>query len=223
MFKRFLILVTVLGLLMAVVLYLYSRKDFVNIYNQSRPHLVAGGGDECLRELTTQNVKFRRIGDMKDGICLVKDAVRINAFPTTKMSGPIVLNCKAALATHKWFQEIEAKNVTHFGTYNCRTMRGSGVMSEHSFGTAIDIASINGSSVKRHWDEQSDRGDYIRSAARLACDYFSNSITPDHNALHHDHLHLDMGYGTSCLPQPIQRLEKFTTSILAGLLSLYRR
>jgi hypothetical protein len=91
-------------------------------------------------------------------------------------------------------------------------------MSEHSFGTAIDIASINGSSVKRHWDEQSDRGDYIRRAARLACDYFSNSITPDHNALHHDHLHLDMGYGTSCLPQSIQTLEKFTTSFLARFL-----
>ena len=218
MFRRFLITLTALGLLMAVVLYLYSPKDFVNIYNQSRPHLITGGGEKCLKELTRRNVKFRRIGDTKEGICLVKDAVRIDAFPTTKMSGPVVLNCKAALATYKWFQEIEAKNVAHFGTYNCRTMRGSGVMSEHSFGTAIDIASINGSSVKRHWDEQSDRGDYIRRAARLACDYFSNSITPDHNALHHDHLHLDMGYGTSCLPQSIQTLEKFTTSFFARFL-----
>ena len=212
MFRSFLVVV---GLLIAVFVYLYSSKDFVNIYNQSRPHLITGGGEDCLLELTRQNVKFRRIGDTKEGVCLVKDAVRIDSFPTTKMSGPVVLNCKAALATHHWFQEIAAKNITHFGTYNCRTMRGSGVMSEHSFGTAIDIASINDSSVERHWEEKSDRGDYIRRAARLACDYFSNSITPDHNALHHDHLHLDMGYGTSCLSQPIQRLEKFMMSLLS--------
>ena len=87
-------------------------------------------------------------------------------------------------------------------------------MSEHSFGTAIDISSINGSSVKRHWKEKSDRGAYIRKAAQLACDYFSNAITPDHNALHHDHLHLDLGYGSSCMPSFVQRLEKFTMDFL---------
>ena len=91
-------------------------------------------------------------------------------------------------------------------------------MSEHSFGTAIDIASINGSSVKRDWDEKSERGAYIRKAAKVACDYFTNSITPDHNALHHDHLHLDIGYGTSCLPPFVQRLEKLTISILGRFL-----
>ena len=218
MFKFFIIIMTVLGLLLAVVLYLSGPKKIVGTYNQSRPHLISGGGEDCLRELTLQNVQYNRLGDMKEGICLVKDAVRIEAFPTTKMSGPIVLNCKAALATHKWFEEIKAKNVTHFGTYNCRTMRGSGVMSEHSFGTAIDIASLNGSSVKRHWKEISDRGAYIRKAAQLACDYFSNSITPDHNALHHDHLHLDMGYGTSCMPSFVQQLEKLTISLFKGFL-----
>lgn len=90
--------------------------------------------------------------------------------------------------------------------------------SEHSFGSAIDIASINGSSVKLHWDEKSYRGAYIREAARLACDYFTNSITPDHNALHHDHLHLDMGYCTSCFLPSLQRLEKLTTSVLEQFL-----
>ena len=213
MFK-FIIIATAFTTLLALILYFLGAKKIVGIYNKSRPNLISGGGDGCFTELNSQNIQFTRIGDMKDGICLVKDAVRIEAFPTTKMSGPIVLNCKAALATHKWFEEIKAKNVTHFGTYNCRTMRGSGVMSEHSFGTAIDIASINGSSVKRHWKEKSDRGAYIRKAAQLACDYFSNAITPDHNALHHDHLHLDLGYGSSCMPSFVQRLEKFTMDFL---------
>jgi hypothetical protein len=134
------------------------------------------------------------------------------------MSKPIVLNCKAALATHKWLEEIKAKNVAHFGTYNCRTMRGSSVMSEHGFGTAIDIASINGSSVKRHWEEKSAHGIYIRKAAKLACDYFSNAVTPNHNPIHYDHLHLDMGYGTSCMPPFVQKLEKIAMNLFERFL-----
>jgi hypothetical protein len=213
MFKIFISMITVVVLLFAVAMYVYEPKKVIKVYNQSRPNLIDGGGDDCLRELTLENVQYDLLGDMKEGICLVKDAVRIEDFPNTKLSGPIVLNCKAALATQKWFEEVKANNVTHFGTYNCRTMRGSSVMSEHSFGTAIDIASINGSSVQRHWEEKSERGAYIRKAARLACNHFSNSITPDDNALHHDHLHLDMGYGTSCMPKIIQRLEKLTRSL----------
>tara|TARA_B100000767_G_scaffold97600_1_gene93675 strand:+ start:2294 stop:2947 length:654 start_codon:yes stop_codon:yes gene_type:complete len=212
MFK-FIIIVTAFTILLALILYFSGPKKIVGIYNKSRPNLISGGGDGCFTELNSQNIQFSRLGDMKDGICLVKDAVRIEAFPTTKMSGPIVLNCNAALATHRWLKEIKAKDVTHFGTYNCRTMRGSGVMSEHSFGTAIDIASINGNSVKRHWKEKSVRGEYIRKSARIACDYFSNSITPDHNALHHDHLHLDMGYGTTCMSSFVQRLRKLAINL----------
>jgi hypothetical protein len=215
---KFLSIIVLCLISITAVLSLLAPEKLVDTYNQARPQLINGGGADCFDELAKNQVKFRRLGNMIENSCLVKDAVRIEAFPNTKLSGPIILNCRAALATQSWFEKIKAKNITHFGTYNCRTMRGSGVASEHSFGTAIDIASINGSSVKRHWQEKSDSGDYIRRAARLACDHFSNSITPDHNALHHDHLHLDMGYGTSCLPPFVQRLEKLTISILGRFL-----
>ena len=209
----------VLSMLAVAVLLAFLRPDsLIRNYNQFRPQLVTGGGADCFDNLAQKNVKFSRLGNMSENQCLVKDAVRIEAFSHTKLSGPVILNCRTALATQNWFEKIKAKSVTHFGTYNCRTMRGSGVMSEHSFGTAIDIASINGSSVKRDWDEKSERGAYIRKAAKVACDYFTNSITPDHNALHHDHLHLDIGYGTSCLPPFVQRLEKLTISILGRFL-----
>ena len=200
-------------LAVAVLLALLRPDSLIRNYNQLRPQVVIGGGADCFDDLRKKKVNFSRLGDMSEDQCLVKDAVRIEAFPHTKLSGPVILNCRTALATQNWFERIKAKNVAHFGTYNCRTMRGSGVASEHSFGTAIDIASINGSSVRLHWDEKSDRGAYIRKAARLACDYFSNSITPNHNALHHDHLHLDMGYGTSCMPSFIQRMEKLAMTL----------
>ena len=47
-----------------------------------------------------------------------------------------------------WLEEIEATEVEHFGSYNCRKIYGTNIMSEHSFGSAVDIASINGISLR---------------------------------------------------------------------------
>ena len=39
------------------------------------------------------------------------------------------------------------------GSYNCRTVANSKIMSEHSYGTAIDISHIDDASVKVDWNE----------------------------------------------------------------------
>ena len=198
-----------------VVIYVEIQNQSVSrAYNQIRPKVIRGGGKQCLSELSERGIKFTSLGDVQEGNCLIKNAVRVASLPETELSGALTLNCRTASSFISWVDEIEAKNIVHMGTYNCRKMRGSPLMSEHSFGTAIDIASINGSSVKLHWKEKSDRGDYIRETARIACDYFSNSITPDHNALHHDHLHLDSGYGTTCLPTFVQQPAKLAINFL---------
>ena len=61
-------------------------------------------------------------------------------------------------------------------------------MSQHSYGNAIDISSIDGVSIKDSWQE----------AAKVACKHFTNVLTPASNAAHHDHLHLDNGMGFPC-------------------------
>ena len=91
-------------------------------------------------------------------------------------------------------------------------------MSEHSFGNAIDIAAINGVSVLSDWNNQGSKSDLIKSAAEKACDYFSNVITPAHNELHRDHLHIDRGFGTTCLPGVVQYLERLTLKAVASFL-----
>jgi len=217
MIRRLFFAVFTFAVCSALALIFVEPKEIVSGYNKIRPMVVRGGGQKCLDELANRGIEFTKLSEMKDGICLVKDAVKINSFPNTSLSGPIILNCNTAIVTHDWLEVINAKSVMHYGTYNCRTMRGSGVMSEHSFGTAIDIAAINGSSVQCHWNALSELGSYIRNAADLACDYFSNAITPEHNTLHYDHLHLDMGYGTTCMPKLIQELENKFVKILAKL------
>ena len=107
-----------------------------------------------------------------------------------------------------WLEEIEATEVEHFGSYNCRKIYGTNIMSEHSFGSAIDIASVDGASVKDDWRKQDQNGRKIREAAKAGWRNFSNVITPDDNALHHDHLHLDNGYRSTCLPDWLNKLKK---------------
>ena len=93
-----------------------------------------------------------------------------------------------------WFEEIEAKEVEHMGSYHCRKIRGSTrTWSQHSFGSAVDISHINGASLKDDWFKDNDKGRYLREAGKAACNYFPNVLTPDTNAAHHNHFHVDNG------------------------------
>ena len=96
------------------------------------------------------------------------------------------------------------------GSYNCRRQRNNGLVSEHSYGTAIDVAVIDSAILTRDWGKASDHGKTLNKAYENACKLFSNIITPDDNALHHDHFHLDTGFGFGCLLKPFrQSLNQF--------------
>ena len=75
-------------------------------------------------------------------------------------------------------------------------------MSQHSFGAAGDIASMNGASLKSDWRDEGEKCKYLRDASTAACDYFSNVLAPDYNAAHHDHFHLDHGLSLTCPQKP---------------------
>jgi len=81
---------------------------------------------------------------------------------------------------------------------NCRERRGSGLMSEHSFGMAIDVSAIDGAIVAKHWKDKGSQGEKLREAASVACKHFSNVLTPETNRLHQNHFHLDSGVGFQC-------------------------
>ena len=205
---KFIFVMSTLAFIAGVTV-LYSEKENQTVskaYNKLRPNLIRGGGQQCLSVLSTAGIEFVSLGDVRDKNCLIKNAIRINILPNTKLSSPLTLNCKTASKLVTWLDEIEAKSIDHMGTYNCRKMRGSPIMSEHSFGTAIDIAKINEASIKKHWDNGSVEGNYLHRAAESAYSHFSNVITPDDNALHHDHFHLDQGYRAPYLPKIIRTI-----------------
>ena len=176
-----------------------QHKGFlISAYNKYRVVFLDGGGEKCLRELEQAEAVFKPLGNQGTDICPVKNAVRISKFKDTTLSSSVILSCPAAVDTANWLEEIEAKHITHMGTLNCRERRGSGLMSEHSFGVAIDISEIDGAIVSKHWKDKGSKGDTLREAARSACKYFSNVLTPETNRLHHNHFQLDSGVGFQC-------------------------
>ena len=98
--------------------FLNSRNGVLyEIYDTIRPKLVSSGGKSCLIELRQKNVQFVKLGDIEEKSCLIKNAVRINKLPQTRLSSAVTLNCKTALDFANWAEEINAKNIVHMGSY----------------------------------------------------------------------------------------------------------
>src|SRR5690606_2569890 len=96
----------------------------------------------------------------------------------------------------------------HFGTYSCRRLygRGEGPWSEHATGNAIDIGGFVLEDGRRltllgDWKGEDEEAAFLRRVRDEACAVFGTVLSPDYNAAHADHLHLDQearGFGGVC-------------------------
>ncbi len=182
------------GFLLALLV-VYQLNLVAIGYNIVRPLFLGDGGDNCLSLLTAKSVQYRSLGTIREKYCVVKNAVYIINYPKTELSSPITLSCHTANKLGDFFDKIIATSITHMGSYNCRTIRQTGFVSEHGFGTAIDISMINGASVEKHWGVETKQGNILARADQSARDYFSNVLTPATDKAHRDHFHLDDGLG----------------------------
>ncbi|MDE2386004.1 MAG: extensin family protein [Alphaproteobacteria bacterium] len=96
-----------------------------------------------------------------------------------------------------------ASEVLHFGSYNCRTIHNSSHMSEHATANAFDIAGVRLAggrviSVKKAWTAGGTDAAFLRELRDGACGDFNMTLSPDYNADHADHLHVDMGWLHGC-------------------------
>jgi len=133
----------------------------------------------------------------------------------TVLAGEANMQCPLSVASYLWMRELDdlardkfgagLSKMHHMGTYSCRRQvgNGSGAWSEHAFANAWDIAGFelsNGTliSVKSDWDGEADKKAFLREARKSACKVFNVTLSPDYNAAHHDHFHVDMGPSRSC-------------------------
>jgi hypothetical protein len=198
-FKIFLFIFLIIILAVSSLLFLINNKNYIiSFYNQYRPYFLNGGGKECIKNLKNINASFKYIGNSGSKDCPILNAVKIKKYNQTILSSSFIASCPTALNIGLWLDEIKAKKITHVGTLNCRKRRFSGIQSEHSFGLAIDVTQIDNSLIRRDWKKSGKNGEKLRNAAKSACNYFSNILTPNTNKLHYDHLHLDNGLGLGC-------------------------
>lgn len=134
---------------------------------------------------------------------------------TILQPGEANMQCPLSVASYLWTREIDkiAKDrygvglakVHHMGTYSCRRQNGnnSGQWSEHAFANAWDVAGFELTdghlvTVLKHWDTVDRDAAFLRDIRDAACRVFRVTLSPDFNAAHRDHFHVDMGPATSC-------------------------
>ena len=88
--------------------------------------------------------------------------------------------------------------IRNYGTYSCRNINHAPdrPRSQHATANAIDVAGFvlaDGTriSIARDWRDTGAKGRFLHAARDGACRFFGVVLSPDYNALHHDHFHMD--------------------------------
>lgn len=176
---------------------------------------LAQDGATCRDLLARSGVDYAPLPRVGAGQCLAADRTRFADDVTPGLvlrPAGVAPSCAVNTAMILWLRERvqpaaerhfgqRVARMEHLGSYNCRTIRGGGTISQHASGNAIDIAAFvlaDGTRValKRDWNGDPARAAFLRDARDGACDLFSTTLSPDYNAAHADHFHLDMAERT---------------------------
>jgi hypothetical protein len=151
---------------------------------------------------------------MQDG-CGYPDGVRLRS-EAVNYGGPVLLRCPAAVALVMWERNVlqpaaqeafgrPATAVQTFGTYACRNIyhRTNARRSQHALANAVDVAGVTVAggqtiSVLHDWKDDGAKSTFLRRIRNGACGLFGTVLSPDYNAAHADHLHLDMAAWSVC-------------------------
>ncbi|NUZ04599.1 extensin family protein [Schlegelella sp. ID0723] len=163
----------------------------------------------CRAALDTSALRFASEPDRsEDGNCGWRDAVRVSGLPA-RVGTPFVLTCPAAVSLALWehhrLQPLARQHfgqpvvrVDHYGSYACRNVRGgvSGRRSEHAGANALDVAGFTLAdgrriTVARDWAGSGPASAFLHDVHAGACDFWNVVLSPNYNAAHRDHLHLD--------------------------------
>lgn len=162
---------------------------------------------ECRAVLERSGVAFTALEPAGEGACARADRTRLGDYPLAPDTPPVT--CPVAAALEIWRRESvepaarqilgsKIKRIEHLGAYSCRRMYGGadGPWSEHATANAIDIAAFvledgRKISVLRDWKGNDPAARFLRKVRDGACGSFATVLSPDYNAAHADHFHLD--------------------------------
>ena len=162
----------------------------------------------CRAALNSAGVDFTTLSPVGDGPCALIDRTRLSQS-MLRPARPIS-TCPVAAGLEMWTRHGLQKaaqdhlgtrvvRIEHRGTNSCRRVNGSpnGPWSDHATGNAIDIAAFvmadgRRVSVLNGWGRGKE-GTFLKAARDAACESFTTVMSPDYNAEHNTHFHLDQG------------------------------
>ncbi|PZO36377.1 MAG: extensin [Alphaproteobacteria bacterium] len=176
----------------------------------------AGSGlDVCMATLEAARVRFTPVPDrVNSETCgLTAAGVLGPDMGTVARMAPAdaTLTCETALAVSVWRRQSvepaareilgsDVVQIDHYGTYACRSVsnRPGARPSAHSRAAAIDIAGFRlrdgrRITVANDWSGSGPEAVFLRRIRDDACTIFGTALSPDYDAAHQDHLHLEPG------------------------------
>jgi hypothetical protein len=172
----------------------------------------------CKKALSQPALVAEPINDrVSEKGCGWRNAVRVERAANAR-SRVSELTCEAAVAMAMWMTHsvqpaarqhfgVEVTNVQIGGGYACRNIIGSPLFklfrSQHASANAIDVfgftfADGRSVSLKKDWAGDSNSAKFLKQVRSDACFYFRVVLSPDYNAAHKDHFHLDRGTFKAC-------------------------
>lgn len=167
---------------------------------------------QCLSQLGQAGALFDALPDRYLGQgCSNLNTVQMHALAgddgrlDVSNVGPVTCPVSAAFAAWARFgvdraaQQVFGSplaSIQTMGSFACRNVAGTSRRSAHASADAIDIGGFvladgRRISVKDGWQGNSQEREFLRIVQRSACRRFGTVLSPDYNAAHHDHLHLE--------------------------------
>jgi hypothetical protein len=182
----------------------------------SAPSFNSPEAEQCAVDLKQAGVKFTPLPNQDHGGgCSSIDSVKLLDIGTPTsglgaMTCPLARNFAAWAqyavkpAAQKYFGQKVVKIET-FGTYSCRNIYGgrSGRLSQHAYSNAVDVSGFVLADGRRimldgGWKGDKASQDFLRALHKSACRRFGTVLSPDYNAAHYNHFHMDMSGNGYC-------------------------
>ncbi len=167
---------------------------------------------QCLSELGQAGARFDALPDRYIGEgCSNLNTVQMHALASDtgvldiRNIGPV--SCPVGTAFAAWARYgvdraarqvfgSALSSIQTMGSFACRNVAGTTRRSAHASADAIDIAGFmlaDGQyiSVKDGWSGSEKHREFLQLVRRSACRRFDTVLSPDYNAAHRDHLHLE--------------------------------
>lgn len=164
----------------------------------------------CEQALGSSGLRVAHQADSPDAKCPLNDTLRVQGGDVA-LSSSFLASCRLAVsfalferhALQPAAQAVYGQaviRVDHMGSFACRNVYGreNGRRSQHATANALDIAGFlladgRSISVLKEWPKDNQDARFLRQVRDGACDVFSVVLSPDYNAAHRNHFHVDVG------------------------------